>query len=302
MKKYLLTTLTLCANLLALQTIEITSDSSIKKEFAAQVYSKSEVAVSSRSSGFIKKISVEEGDSVKKGQLLFEIDPTSAKAELNMAKKDLDRYKTLLDSGVISEREFEKIQLTYELKKEQFSYSVVTSPVNGVVTKKFLNVGSIAMPSQPVLAISGTDDLRVQAVIDEKDAVGVKIGNSLSVLIPTLNKNINSKVVSITPNPTAPHSFLLKVSLSDTKDLSAGMYAKIQLAKNTSDTVLISPSAITKRGGISGVFSINGSIAKFIPITIVSQNSDNVEVRGVKKGQKLILYPKATLADGQKAE
>jgi RND family efflux transporter MFP subunit len=302
--KKLLIFLTLCAGSFAgVQTYEVGSGGvASKKEFSAGIYSKSEVSVSSRMAGFIKRVAVEEGDRVRAGQALFEIDAAGSKAELTDAKRDFERYKALLDGGVVSEREFEKVRLVYELKKEQFSYSVVSSPIDGVVTKKFVNAGSMAMPSQPVLTIGGKSDLRVQAVIDEKDAQGIRVGDIFATLVPTLSKTLKTKVVSITPNPSSPHSFLLKGELEGAKELNAGMYAKISFGEKGSNGTTVLASTITKRGGIVGVFSLEGANAKFYPVKIISQNSDAVEVEGVKKGQKLILYPKATLADGQKAE
>jgi RND family efflux transporter MFP subunit len=303
--KKLISILALCVALFAgAGTYEVGTGGFVsKKEFSASVYSKSEISISSRMPGFVKRVAVEEGDRVRVGQVLFEIDATGSKAELADAKRDFERYKVLLDGGVVSEREFEKIKLAYELKKEQFSYSIITSPIDGVVTKKFVNAGSMAMPSQPVLSVSGKNDLRVQAVIDEKDAIGIKVGNVFSTLVPTLSKTIKTKVVSITPNPSSPHSFLLKGELEGAKELNAGMYAKIRFdEKSASGGMTVLASTLTKRGGIVGVFALEGVNAKFYPVKIISQNSDAVEVEGVKKGQKLILYPKATLADGQKAE
>jgi RND family efflux transporter MFP subunit len=302
--KRVLTLLTFCAASFAgVQTYEVGSIGvAAKKEFSASIYSKSEISVSSRMPGFVKRVSVEEGDRVRAGQALFEIDAAGSKAELADAKRDFERYKALLESGVVSEREFEKVKLVYELKKEQFSYSVITSPIDGVVTKKFVNAGSMAMPSQPVLSISGKSDLRVQTIIDEKDAVGIKIGDTFATIVPTLSKTLRAKVVSITPNPSLLHSFLLKGELESAKELNAGMYAKIRFDAKGASGASILASTITKRGGIVGVFALEGANAKFYPIKIISQNSDAVEVDGVKKGQKLILYPKATIADGQKAE
>jgi len=112
----------------------------ITKSYVANIYSKNQVMVSTRLMGYIKKMPVEEGDVVKKGDLLFEVDPADIYSMLNQArgavlqaksgvlmaemayadaKKDYLRFKNLYKNGAVSKRDFEKVTLMMNIRKKQ---------------------------------------------------------------------------------------------------------------------------------------------------------------------------------------
>jgi len=112
----------------------------ITKEYIASIYSKNQIMVATRMMGFIKKIPVEEGDVVKKGDILFEVDPADVNSMLNQAKgaviqaksgvlmaemayadafKDYQRFKDLYAKGAVSKRDFEKMTLNMNIRKKQ---------------------------------------------------------------------------------------------------------------------------------------------------------------------------------------
>jgi len=112
----------------------------ITKSYVANIYSKNQIMVATRLMGYIKKIPVEEGDVVKKGDLLFEVDPADIYSMLNQArgavlqaksgvlmaemayadaKKDYLRFKNLYKNGAVSKRDFEKITLMMNIRKKQ---------------------------------------------------------------------------------------------------------------------------------------------------------------------------------------
>jgi len=112
----------------------------IKKSYVANIYSPKQVMVATRLMGYIKSIPVEEGDVVKKGELLFEVDPADIYSMLNQArgalfqaksgvlmaelayadaKKDYLRFKNLYENGAVSKRDFEKMKLMMDIRKKQ---------------------------------------------------------------------------------------------------------------------------------------------------------------------------------------
>jgi len=112
----------------------------ITKDYVANVYSPKQVMVATRLMGYIKSMPVEEGDVVKKGQVLFEVDPADIYSMLNQAKgavlqaqsgvlmaqmayadalKDYQRFKNLYKHGAVSKRDFEKMQLMKNIRKKQ---------------------------------------------------------------------------------------------------------------------------------------------------------------------------------------
>ena len=112
----------------------------ITNTYIASIYSKNQVMVATRLMGYIKKMNVEEGDVVKKGEELFEVDPSDIYSMLNQARgalmqaksgvlmaemayadarKDYERFKNLYKNGAVSKRDFEKMTLNMKIRKEQ---------------------------------------------------------------------------------------------------------------------------------------------------------------------------------------
>ncbi len=299
------------------------------KEFVGALYSPTETMVSTRMMGYIKRIAVEEGDKIKKGQLLFEVDPADidagkrmadagvmqAKLAYDDAKRDYDRFQTLYDKGAVPLRDLEKMKLNMQMREQsmqmakegqsqanaQYKYTTVRSTVNGVVVRKMANVSEMALPGHPVLIVSGSDNLRINVTLPEQDAGKIKPGATATVVVPSAGKKSEATVISVTPAADmATHSFSVRASIKDQTGLIPGMYAKLQVASSDkSEGVTVLPSMLTSRGGIKGVFVAEGAKAKFYPVTVLRTLNDRIQVGGIKAGARVIEYPKADLVDGQ---
>jgi len=332
------------ATLFAFETANaIKKEINVNKEYVADVYSPSQVMVATRVMGFIKKINVEEGDVVKKGEELFVVDPSDIYSMLNQArgallqaqsgvlmaemayadaKKDYERFKNLYSHGAVSKRDFEKMKLMMDIRKKQvdmakgmlkqakagldmaknqLKYAKVTSPIDGVVTMKMKKVAEMALPGYPVLVLSDIHNLKARSFVKESDIDKFKIGMPVIIKVPAIKKEFKAKVSTIIPSADpATHSYIVKYTFENTKGLLPGMYAKAEVAIGKKEAVLVPFSALTTRSGIVGVFVADGSVARFTPVTQIAQIKDNIAVKGLKGGEKVILYPPANLSDGQR--
>ena len=319
------------------------SEINITKDYVANIYSKNQVMVATRLMGFIKQMPVEEGDVVKKGDLLFEVDPSDINSMLNQARgavlqaksgvlmaemayadalKDYQRFKDLYAKGAVSKRDFEKMTLMKNIRAKQvdmakgmlkqaeaalnrvqaqYKYAKVKSPINGVVTMKMKKVAEMALPGYPVVVLSDLNSLKAKSYVKESDLDYFKLGMPVSVYVPALKKEYQAKVSTIIPSADpATHSFVVKYSFENTKGLIPGMYAKAKVVVGKKEAVLVPFAALTTREGIMGVFVVEDNTAKFIPVKQISQEGDYIAVKGLKGGEKVILYPPANLVDGQK--
>ncbi len=140
MKKLVALTLSI-ASLFAFEYATVKKEKiKITKDYVANIYSPKQVMVATRLMGYVKSIPVEEGDVVKKGDLLFEVDPADIYSMLNQArgavlqaksgvlmaemayadaKKDYLRFKNLYKAGAVSKRDFEKMKLMMDIRKKQ---------------------------------------------------------------------------------------------------------------------------------------------------------------------------------------
>ncbi|MFA6740414.1 MAG: efflux RND transporter periplasmic adaptor subunit [Arcobacteraceae bacterium] len=248
MIKILLTTTFFCLNLLATQI-----------ELSGTVISDNEKIITSRNMGYIKEVYVSEGSSVKKGDILYEIDSSnidSNKKEIllnleilqNQTKNielNLGRYKRLQAQDLVSKYEVEQLELNLLNSKNmvniantklkeinlQYDYLKIKAPNNGLIIKKSIKVGEMAMPSIPALILTDLSSLLIKTDISESNLNDIKIGQKVNIEISSQNFKTEGKIEAIIPNTNAlTHAFVLKISF-DKKDFNIypGMYSKVFL-------------------------------------------------------------------------
>ena len=226
-------------------------------ELTGAVYSDNQKIITSRFMGFVKNIYVSEGDIVKKGDLLYEIDSKDIDAkkrqalmQLQMYKDklmnvelNLGRFKRLLKKDMVSKYEVENLELArknllsmIEIAKaqleevnNQYKYLKIKAPNDGVIIQKNIKVGEMALPGMPAMVLSDLSNLKVVVEVSESNLKKVRLGKKVKVIIPSIKANLDGKISAIIPssNPMT-HTFRIKVSF-DKKNLPIypGMYAKV---------------------------------------------------------------------------
>ncbi len=230
-------------------------------EISSTVISDNEKFITSRFMGFIKSVNVSEGDIVKRGQLLYSIDSTEIDSKKQQAllgvqmyenqylamKRNYERFKRLLEKGLVSKFEVEQLELgTKNLEdmvnisksrvKEvdnQYQYLTIKAPNDGVVIKKNIKAGEMAIPGMPALVLTDLSSLKIKAEISESDLFKIKIKDEVDVEIPSLNYKTRGVIESIIPssNPMT-HTYMIKISFKTTPKVYPGMYAKIKIQIN----------------------------------------------------------------------
>lgn len=173
-------------------------------EFIGQISAVDTVDIRARVEGFLIEKQFEEGGAVKKGDLLFVIDPKpfdedlkEAQSELEYnqalmekAKKDMARYSKLLEEGVVSQTEFESYQTsfsTYQAKVRQnkaqvenaniqLGYTKIYSPIDGIIGRVQVDVGNLVGKGESTLlaTISTVDPVYVSFSVNESDYLKAK--------------------------------------------------------------------------------------------------------------------------------
>lgn len=228
-------------------------------ELSGTVISDNEKIITSRYMGFIKKVYVSEGDFVKKGQLLYEIDSSNidsnkkeAQFNLQIQQNNLDniqtnyeRYKRLYAKDLVPKYDVEQLELKLKNIKNmisiakaklkevnyQYRYLEIVAPNDGLIIKKSIKGGEMAMPSSPAMILSDLNSLKIKANVSESNLSKIKIGQEAQIVIESIGLNTKGKVSSIIPNlKDMTHSFIIKLSFdSQEKKIYPGMYSKINL-------------------------------------------------------------------------
>jgi len=225
-------------------------------ELSATVISDNEKYITSRFMGFIKEVGVNEGDLVKKGELLYAIDSTEIDSKKQQAKlgvqiyqnqyltmkRNYERFQRLYEKGLVSKFEVEQLELgTKNLEdmvniskaqvKEvdnQYQYLTIKAPNDSVVIRKNIKSGEMAIPGMPAIILSDLSSLKIKADISESDLKNIFIGQDVDIQIPSMSLTTKGKIESIIPssNPMT-HTFAVKFSFKTSKNIYPGMYAKV---------------------------------------------------------------------------
>lgn len=175
-----------------------TLESSQPKNYVGTVRGKETVNIVPRVSGYLEKVAFQEGAMVKKGDLLFEIEDRvysinvkvgesvvrQIEAEIELAKRDMERTKTLHEQNVMTDQEMDQARRTIALQeakldeakasleqmKNDLSYTKVYSPLTGRIGEKLFSEGNYITPGSGVLAtIVQYDPIRVKFSLSEAD-------------------------------------------------------------------------------------------------------------------------------------
>ncbi len=164
-------------------TVEKT-DALTYQTYAANLEGQQNVEIRPKVNGFIQKIYVDEGQMVKKGQLLFKLETAvlnqeanAGRAVVNAAQVEVDRLKPLVDRKIISEVVLETAKAKLAQAKSTFSstranigYGTITSPVDGVIGSIPYKEGSLANATSemPLTTVSDTRNMRAYFSLNEK--------------------------------------------------------------------------------------------------------------------------------------
>lgn len=237
------------------------------------------VTVGTQVSGIISKLYVDYNTTVKKGQVIAELDKTNLTSELNTAKASLasaesdlnyqqtnfQRYQTLYKKGLVSADEYDSAKLSYKKAKEQvaqakemvakaqtnLSYAIITSPIDGVVISKAVEEGQTVAASYatPELFTIAKDlkDMQVVADVDEADIGDVKEGERVTFTVDAYPNDTFEGVVkqvrqeATTTNNVVTYEVVISAPNKDLK-LKPGLTANVTIYTAERQNVVSVPS------------------------------------------------------------
>lgn len=274
------------------------------------------VPVASRIMGYIRAVDVVEGQAVKAGQRLFTVDPADARSQADQAaaaladaKANYERYAALYKEEAVSRQHYDKMKLAYDQARaaaegagNQLRYAMVTSPINGVVTQKLGNAGSLAVPGQPVLVVENPSRLQVQTQVGAEVLRQLKPGTVVPVEVDGVNGRIDAHVAQISPaaDPVS-RTFLVKLDIA-AQGLKSGLFARALFPQGERAALLLPKAAVIERAGIQGAFVVGADgIAQFRMLRLGAERDGQVEVQaGLSAGERIAVSGLDRLESGDK--
>ncbi|MEQ3665416.1 efflux RND transporter periplasmic adaptor subunit [Olleya sp.] len=268
--------------------------------------------------GRISRVYVQEGQKVKKGQLLAAIDVTTyknafdiANAGLEQANDNFKRLNGLFQKGSLPERDFIAVKVgvaqanaNKNLAAKNLSDTKLYAPFSGMITAKLTEIGATAAPGIPAFTVMKTDKVYAKASITESEISKLKIGTDAKVEIASMGETFNGKVAIVNPSADAlTRTFNVKVRLDNAENkLLPGMISNIKIETGNEVSVITVPTDAIVRDANDLIYVYvvkeNKAIKKRVSLGNFKGN-EVIVTDGLQLNDKVIIAGQRNLKDGQ---
>lgn len=276
-----------------------------------------EVTLVPKAMGEVTSVSVELGQKVTKGTVLFELDKTQvataynqAKASYNDAQTNLSRMETLYKEGAVSLQQYEQAKTAYTIAKESYTAAsdgmsnyIVTSPIDGYITSINVNVGALVSQSVPAATIANIDKLEIDTSISEALINKINVGDKVGVLVSSVSDQpLSGTITALSPAPAVGSlTYPMKVTLdNESAAVKPGMFAEVIITSDkTADVIALPSNAVLIKSGktVVAVVTDDKKIA-FKEVVVGVDNGDLAEIKsGVEAGDTVVIEGQYYLAE-----
>jgi RND family efflux transporter MFP subunit len=255
----------------------------------------------------------------------------AAAAERKLAELTYHRYQDLLAKNSVTRQEFDAAEAHYkaavaneaaiEARKRQmearrqqaqsqqesartlFSYARILSPIDGVVTTRAVDAGTLVMPGTPILTVEDTAHYRLEASVPEGLAPRIREGQPAHVW--TEQGELSGKVVEIVPAADpGSRTFVVKVALPASCACRSGEYGKAGFSIGERRGLAVPRSAVVERGQLEGVYVVDArGVAEYRLVKTGKPVGERVEIlSGLSDEEQIATSELDRLADGVRVE
>ena len=280
-------------------------------------------AVSFTGMGVVKRVLVNEGQAVGRGQLIAEMDDTQARnllsgaeATLAQANDALERYKMLHDAGSLPEVQWVEIQSKvaqaksqYEVARKNLADCRLTAPVSGVIGKKLIGAGETALPSQAVVTILDISSVKVKVAIPETEIGGISGNTSSIIKVEAIGRSFEGgRIEKGVQADALTHTYDIRIHVANKeRKLLPGMVASVLFSSDKrevkSEKLSMPVTAVQKQAdGNLFVWTVGkDSTAHRTTITTGETLGNRIVVAsGISEGERIVTEGYQKLSEGTK--
>ena len=275
----------------------------------------------------------ENGDVVKKGDLLVRLDDTSIRDALSsseaarraaeqayeQAQRQFERMTTLRKSGMASAQQVEDAEIRRNntqsdmegararvvSARQQMQRTEVRAPFDGVVSERKVSAGDTAQVGKELLKVIDPRSMRFEALVAADHVGEVHPGQNVSFRVNGYGEQeFAGRVRRVNPaaNPTTRQVEVLVDFVGEKQPHLAGLYAEGRLETSTRTTLTIPASAVVRDGDRASAFRVAGGKLQKVPLTLGERDPRTGEfavAQGLAEGDRVLRYPTTLLKDGQ---
>lgn len=285
-------------------------------EVVGTVQSVNRAKIAAKVTGTIEKITVVLGSEVKAGDELVKINAgeilakvIQAKAQLEQARRNLEREKKLLKKNATTAETVKSLEETFKIAEAahreatiMLSYTTITAPFDGQITRKVANVGDLATPGTPLLQLANNRNLQVVTSVPEALILQISAGDKLPIYIPAAGIEIQGTVAEIAPaaDPLSRTS-TVKLDIENSQLLRSGQFARVALPGTRKNTLFVPTEAVEKFGQMEKIFVVQNNTAHLRLVRTGAIINQQIEIlAGLEPGELIVTTHSEQIADGQK--
>jgi multidrug efflux system membrane fusion protein len=265
--------------------------------------------IKARVAGELRDLTVREGDLVKAGQVVARVDPTeyasrvkqtqeqadSAKAQIDIAQRQFDNNRALVDQGFISktaldtsssnlvaaQANYKAALATVEVAKKSVEDTVLRSPISGLVAQRLAQPGERVAIDARVIEVVDLSRLELEASLSAADSVNVQVGQAAMLQIEGASQPVASRVVRINPSAQAgSRTVLTYLAITNTAGLRQGLFAQGTLGTARKSSLAVPLSAVRTDKPTPYVQALENGVIVHRPVEL--------GVRGDAEGEAMV--------------
>jgi membrane fusion protein, multidrug efflux system len=292
----------------------------VELEALGTAYANESVDIASKVSNLVVAVRFAEGQKVRRGELLVELDGEQARADVAIAEAALkesrsqyDRSRELYSTKVLSESQLDQIEATLKANEARVAAArsrlgdlQIRAPFAGRVGLRRISVGSLVGPGTIITTLDDTDTIKLDFTVPEAYLAAVTPGLAIaarSVSYPdqvfagkvaSVDSRVDPSTRSITVRALVPNPAGL---------LKPGMFLTVRLARDATDALVVPEQALVPEQGDMFVFVVKGDTAEKRLVRIGQRRVGDVQVvQGLSAGDLVVTEGTQKLRDGARVQ
>jgi len=274
------------------------------------------IDVTAKVSNLVTAIRFTEGQQVRKGDILVELDGAQARADLAVADaalkesaSQLQRSRELYATKVLSDQQIEQIESTYSANvarvaaaRSRLSDTVIRAPFDGRVGLRRASVGGLVAPGTVITTLDDTSTIKLDFTVPERVVAAMKPGLTLearSVAYP--DRVFEGKVASVDSrvDPNTRSVIVRALVPNDEGLLKPGMFLNVHLSRGTADVLVVPEESLVPEQGDVFVYVVQDGTASKRRIQTGQRAVGTVQVTdGLQAGEIVVTEGTQKLRDG----
>ncbi len=283
-------------------------------------------------SGIVTQVFKDNGDLVKAGELLVQLDQTTYRDKLmsaqeaersalltsDQAAKQLRRMQSLHKQNLVTAEVLEAAEIKANQSqsdlasakarlveaRQQMERTAVRAPFSGVVAQRKTSAGDTAQVGKALMVVIDPTSMRFEGFIAADQVGQVKVGQQVSFKVNGYSQRFNGQIERINPQANEmTRQVQVFVSITEQESLVAGLYAEGFISVAMTQSLMVPPSALVQEGDHHFVWQLSGDTLQKTAVTIGARDPRWGTVQllsGVSAGAQILRHPQGALSNGVK--